>query len=707
MSLAERVRHDERHRRPSTPRPAPRPPSDGAIVCKTCHSASYFPTGWIAGARHQHLRELPRDRQGPVPHTGVAARTTTTPSPATTRAAAVRAPGATTATSAISPTLATCTRPRVRALRRAPRVTATTRRRSGALRRLPRHADVVHAHTSSHDTSGSGECVTCHADQVSLGGHGGCATCHANPILTANGTRYLKGTFTADCVSCHNATVLGTHSYTTPDPNHYVETTHTATPFTAAAQGTGADGTVPAEGKECSLCHSSTLKTAHATVSTSGGSVTCVECHTDTTLGSSAQVAANWTNDRCTDCHDTGARTDARRVRHGPCRLDDARLCQLGRQLPRLHRPGQVARQEPVRRRRTASSCANAGCHVTSDTRPAAIAADSCGTGSAGGCHADKTTATTAPRAHTFTSAPTPSPQATPAAPTPAPAATAPTPRATTSPPTTRPPAARPAPATPRRQGGYAGNGDCQTCHDGRFTERPGARDASRRALQRDHPHRHRPDRDGHRGRHGERDLRDLPRPQPGIRSQGSRRPAHQHHPGRRFALRPDRRLRRVPHRHARQRQRRGTRQLDHQHLLRLPLVGSSAPQHGTTAPVTPATSTEGCGASGTNCHTTYDVHALHKDAAGAARSPAATTPPSRAPSRRPRPAVRAAAATRATRPTRATTRPRSTPRPTRPRRAPPSRAPRVTPATLVARRSDRRARAGDVGQVRQRETPA
>ena len=133
--------------------------------------------------------------------------------------------------------------------------------------------------------------MTCHTDQVSLGGHGGCATCHTNSILTANGTRYLKGAFTADCVSCHNAAVLGTHSYTTPDPNHYVETTHTATPFTAAAQGTGADGAVPAEGKECSTCHSSTLKTAHATSSTSGGSVTCVECHTDTTLGSAAVVA--------------------------------------------------------------------------------------------------------------------------------------------------------------------------------------------------------------------------------------------------------------------------------------------------------------------------------------------------------------------------------------------------------------------------------
>ena len=37
-------------------------------------------------------------------------------------------------------------------------------------------------------------------------------------------------------------------------------------------------------------------------------------------------------------------------------------------------------------------SCANAGCHTTKDARPADIAADSCGTGSAGGCHSEKTT---------------------------------------------------------------------------------------------------------------------------------------------------------------------------------------------------------------------------------------------------------------------------------------------------------------------------
>ena len=39
--------------------------------------------------------------------------------------------------------------------------------------------------------------------------------------------------------------------------------------------------------------------------------------------------------------------------------------------------------------------------------------------------------------------------------------------------------------------------------------------------------------------------------------------------------------------------------------------------QHGTTAPIVNATSAQSCGASGSGCHTTYDVHALHKNAAG------------------------------------------------------------------------------------------
>ena len=45
--------------------------------------------------------------------------------------------------------------------------------------------------------------------------------------------------------------------------------------------------------------------------------------------------------------------------------------------------------------------------------------------------------------------------------------------------------------------------------------------------------------------------------------------------------------------------------------------VASSAPQHGATAPVVNTTSSAGCGNSGSGCHPTYDVHALHKNAAG------------------------------------------------------------------------------------------
>ena len=80
--------------------------------------------------------------------------------------------------------------------------------------------------------------------------------------------------------------------------------------------------------------------------------------------------------------------------------------------------------------------------------------------------------------------APTRSPPATPAAPTPAPAATAPTPRASnfaTYHPTTGCMAG--ACHTSPSKAGYAGNGDCQTCHDGQLHQRPGAREPRHRST--------------------------------------------------------------------------------------------------------------------------------------------------------------------------------------------------------------------------------
>ncbi|NTU72060.1 MAG: hypothetical protein HGB10_09620 [Coriobacteriia bacterium] len=369
-----------------------------AITCTDCHSASYFPNGWNAAAPASNTCvACHATGQAPAPHTGVA--TAHDYDTVAGNYAACSGPGTYCHNSNVGDIADVGD---LHAASRPGDASCTSCHNNDAPPTKGLCADchgtreTVHAHTSSHNTVGSEACTSCHPDQIGLGGHviagvpSGCHTCHDNDTLTANGTRYLKGTYTAQCTSCHNDTVIGAKDYTTA---HYSETTHTAAPFTSAAQGTGADGTVEAEGKECSTCHTATLKVAHETVSVSGGSVTCVECHTDTTLGSAAVIASNWANDRCTDCHDTGAATthDAYAADHTVsttrgCAGSGAG-CHGYTNLAKLHDKSQAGGAA------TANSCANIGCHTTKDARPSAIDADSCGSGSVGGCHADKTTA--------------------------------------------------------------------------------------------------------------------------------------------------------------------------------------------------------------------------------------------------------------------------------------------------------------------------
>jgi hypothetical protein len=164
-----------------------------------------------------------------------------------------------------------------------------------------------HPNADHSATAASAECLDCHTQTDVSVSHPDCATCHGNPAYTA-----LPTGKTPECLDCHNGTDVGAHPYSPIDPNHYDETTHTPSApatFTAAYQSTGADGTVWSGGEECAGCHSDSLAAAHASTSSSGGSVACVECHTDTTLGSAGVVAGDWTTDRCTDCHDTGAAT--------------------------------------------------------------------------------------------------------------------------------------------------------------------------------------------------------------------------------------------------------------------------------------------------------------------------------------------------------------------------------------------------------------
>ncbi|MDO8987199.1 MAG: hypothetical protein Q7V14_03135, partial [Coriobacteriia bacterium] len=155
--------------------------------------------------------------------------------------------------------------------------------------KVPHNKDQKHLATAGAYPQNA-ECLACHTDFTDLAAHGGCWKCHGNAVLTANNTRYLNGNFTARCIDCHNATVIGTHVYTPKDPNHYTgsETTHTASAQT---------GTV--SGFACTQCHKTEMKPEHFKASSAfSTSDKCVECHT---VKVAALVGA-W-DKTCDACH--------------------------------------------------------------------------------------------------------------------------------------------------------------------------------------------------------------------------------------------------------------------------------------------------------------------------------------------------------------------------------------------------------------------
>lgn len=255
-------------------------------------------------------------------------------------------------------------------------------------------------HATNHDltkhvTTASAECVSCHGATDVRDVHTDCATCHANPSYPGLTSVALS----TECMDCHAPDgALASQAYSPIYPAHSTgaDVAHTATPFTAAYQGVGVDGTVNAEGKECSVCHSTTLRTAHATTSTSGGTVTCVECHENTTLGAATQVATNWPSKKCAVCHDTGASTThadyttIHSVTAGTC-AGTGSGCHNYTDLAKLHDKNQAG--GPVKYQ----SCSNTdagdptGCHATDDVRPTRWSSNaaSCGEGTTG-CHTDK-----------------------------------------------------------------------------------------------------------------------------------------------------------------------------------------------------------------------------------------------------------------------------------------------------------------------------
>ncbi|MEI8080695.1 MAG: cytochrome c3 family protein, partial [Actinomycetes bacterium] len=477
-------------------------------------------------------------------------------------------------------------------------------------------------------TSASTECVSCHGSDLQ-GVHGAlpsnsakCATCHASK------SNWSKS---GDCLGCHNGIDVGTHVYTPVDPNHYGETTHTAIPFTAAYEGTGADGEVPAGGKECSTCHSATLNTAHSKTSTSGGSVTCVECHTDLSLGGAAVIAGGWPTRRCTDCHDTGGATThgsyatTHTVEPGSCAGTGA-SCHNFTDLSQLHAAGQSGGAPKYQ------SCSNAdpndptACHSVLDTRPAAFnPAASCGSDGTG-CHQEKTTTNHgSATAHTFSAA-SDYDNATVAGCTNSGSGCHGTDATHANFASYHPAAgclAGPCHTSPSK-GEFTSTSqshECVSCHDNGYT---GAPDVVALAAASPNGHYNETthtasglDATVSSGGSASATCATCHDPSPASGLKGL---VAQHTNITRIADSPYGTTIACVECHNDIRAGGNAEVLakwTNNTCADCHKIGSSAPQHSATAPVVDATSSESCGASGTNCHTTYDVHALHKNAAG------------------------------------------------------------------------------------------
>lgn len=150
------------------------------------------------------------------------------------------------------------------------------------------------------------DCLTCHTEQsasVSANHPGGCFGCHNNSKLT----KYLQDNYDLVCTDCHNASmeigwgqIKPYYDYTFSSKTPTYESAHYDT-YAANHTATGM-GTAIAN-KTCSSCHATTLKVEHL-FTLSAGSVECFECHTmSAPIDAKSVIAADWTNDACADCH--------------------------------------------------------------------------------------------------------------------------------------------------------------------------------------------------------------------------------------------------------------------------------------------------------------------------------------------------------------------------------------------------------------------
>jgi len=480
------------------------------------------------------------------------------------------------------------------------------------------HTAMAAGHTPTSDAA-EAACRGCHTGDL--------AAIHNNSITTNTAVSscnscHTPTTFpsTKSCIdaSCHGASVNGVVSV---DGHNFNTAKHTAAPWTSVYQG--ASPTVSTGGKECSTCHSARVDTAHTGVT--GGTVSCTTggvgntgCHNNTTLNGRAVASANWTTKKCSECHNYSGNSshDATVAPHavaaGAC-AGSASGCHTSTDLWVLHSKNQAGAAP------AGASCGNAGCHDSGnlDNRPTL---KTCGTGNA--CHTDKDLGThPGAKNHSFTT-------------------TSDYVAATETGCTNSGAGCHGADATridmavpyhpatgcisgPCHQSaskpGYGGSNECVSCHDGNYTGAP-----DRVALTTTHYNE-----TTHTAAAASTTT--------SITAGGSASArCNQCHNGVSAGIDGL----------SAQHQGLAASQVTsatyanvacgecHSYSTQMSAVVNSAwndscaachtgtlglaqVQHGSTAPVVNSSSTNSCGATGSSCHTTYDVHSLHKNAAG------------------------------------------------------------------------------------------
>ncbi|MBS3974100.1 MAG: hypothetical protein KGZ89_04455 [Actinobacteria bacterium] len=367
-------------------KPSSRGAGNAAVTCASCHTAPYYPAGWADSPPTSNTcvacHPVAGGRAGAphLPATYAAAHNYSVPA---INVASCGSGAGIFCHGGVSPLLGDV---RFADLMHAPslpgnasctschttNLAVPTIRTCSTCHATPHNMPVAHSAVPARFPANA-DCVACHASYVNLEAHRlTCAGCHANNTLTANNTRYLTGAFTGRCTSCHTNTVLG-RLYSPIDPNHYSETTHTATAMNATA-------TVGTAGRRCSACHASGLRAEHAFTLTSGN-VGCIGCHVDTTLGSATVVANNWPQRRCSDCHgalhnsltaadhNMSASATALGCSAAGCHTNADNIATLHANAVKTGQPG-------------VTSC-NV-CHATADTSLAAASIGGCATA---GCH--------------------------------------------------------------------------------------------------------------------------------------------------------------------------------------------------------------------------------------------------------------------------------------------------------------------------------